>query len=514
MADTFTLADLQGDNADTFTLADLQPKKKGSMALDAAGAVLRGAGSIGATLLTPLDMAARAMGVQNSFIGRDDRRTAMDQALQSNGVDTDSLTYKGVKLGTEIAGTAGLGGAIAAPLRGVAPALADAIESGGMLAKGAGMGTRIAGGAVTGGASAGLVNPEDAGMGAVVGGAFPAAIKALGVVGGKVGNALSGGGVSPEVSALAQRAGDLGIQVPADRLVNSKPLNALAATLNYVPFSGRAATEASMGDQLNTALSRTFGQDSSNVTQALRKASDELGSKFDDVLQANTVKLTPNFKTALAEAESQAVNELGPDSAGIILKQIANIQTMGANGEIDGQAAYNIKKTLDRIGSRNSPEAFYARDLKKSLMDALNDSLGPKQAAEFATVRKQYGNMLALEGLAQNGADGGVSVGRLANMKNIRNPDLQELADISAQFVKTRENPHGAMQRLMMGGLAAGTSGVAGLPYLAGGALAGRAANSLLNSNTARGFLINGAPEIPDGLLSFSQKTIPLLNGQ
>ena len=37
-----------------------------------AGAV-RGAGSIGATILAPVDAAARAMGIENDFIGRNDR---------------------------------------------------------------------------------------------------------------------------------------------------------------------------------------------------------------------------------------------------------------------------------------------------------------------------------------------------------------------------------------------------------------------------------------------------------
>lgn len=469
------------------------------------GGAIRGAGSIGSTLIRPFESKSE----------NDQRRVAIDAGLTSAiGSDPESTAYKTTKLGAEIAGTSGIGGALAKGLA-FAPKFASSVASGGMLSPGANVATRIAGGAITGGASAGLVNPEDAGMGAAIGSALPAGVKLLGATGRAIGSSLSGGGVSPEVAALAKRAADLGIDVPADRLVNSKPLNALAATLNYVPFSGRAATEARMGEQLNTALSRTFGQDSSNVTQALRKASGDLGSEFDKVLQANSVKLTPAFKTALANAESQAVNELGPDSAGIILKQIANIQTMGANGAIDGQAAYNIKKTLDRIGNRNSPEAFYARDLKKSLMDALNDSLGAKQAAEFANVRKQYGNMLSLENLAQNGADGGVSIGRLANMKNIRNNDLQELADISSQFLKSRENPHGAAQRTMMGLFAAGTGGLAGLPYVAGGALVGRGANSALNSNAVRGLLTDGAPQIPvGGLLSIGQKAAPVFIAQ
>jgi hypothetical protein len=51
----------------------------------------------------------------------------------------------------------------------------------------------------------------------------------------------------------------------------------------------------------------------------------------------------------------------------------------------------------------------------------LNRSLGPDEAAAFAKVRQQYGNMLDLEGIAQNGAEGGVSIAKLANMKNINN---------------------------------------------------------------------------------------------
>jgi hypothetical protein len=230
---------------------------------------------------------------------------------------------------------------------------------------------------------------------------------------------------------------------------------------------------------------------------ALRKAGSALGSQFDTVLQNNTVKMTPKFREALAAAEDQANSELGPEAAAIIRNQIALLQTKGAGGAIDGQAAYNIKKALDRIGRGSSDAAFYARDLKKQLMDALNESLGPTEAAAFAKVRQQYGNMLALENLAQNGAEGGVSVARLANLKNINNPDLQELADISAQFLRTRENPHGALQRLVIGGVGAATAGGAGaLPLLPVAAGAGRATNMMLNSNAARNAVmgVSGPP--------------------
>jgi flagellum-specific peptidoglycan hydrolase FlgJ len=460
---------------------------------------LRGAGSIGATLLAPYDIAQDAIaGKGLSLESNRLRRADMDAALTGLGADPNSLAYQGGKLAGEIAGTAGVGTALGAGAKavGAAPRVVSALQSGGMTAGQGGspvgnLLTRVAGGAATGGASAGLVNPEDATTGAAIGGALPVATKAIGTAGNALGRAISGGQMAPEVKALADRAKQLGIDIPADRLVNSKPLNALAASLDYVPGSGRAATMSKMEDQLNTALSKTFGQNSSNVTQSLRRAQTDLGSKFDTVLQNNTVKMDQQFLTDLADASNMAAKELGTDGAKIIANQVDEIMAKAANGDIDGQAAYNIKKTLDRISNRNTPEAFYARDLKQKLMAALDRSLGPQQAADFAKVRQQYGNMLALENIAQNGAEGGVSIARLANMKNINNAELQELADISAQFLKSREGAHGAAQRVGAGALALGLTGPAGL---AAGMATGRGANMLLNSQAVKNRLLGNAP--------------------
>ncbi len=492
--------------------------KLGRQVLNAGAGAIRGAGSIGATILSPIDVVSDLIdGKGLTLDSNRKRRQAMDDALRNLGADTDSFAYGAGKLGAEVAGTLGAGGAIAntaARIPGVAaavPNLLQSVRTAGMASNATGpvanLLTRTAGGAITGGVSAGMVDPEMAGTGAVLGGALPGASKLAGEVGGAVGKVLRGKTPSQEVVDLANRAKELGINIPADRIANSKPLNAVAASLNYMPFSGRAATEDAMLGGMNRAVSRTFGQDSENVTMALRKAQGELGAKFDAVLQNNTVKMTPNFKTALAEAADQATSELGDDAASVIRKQVALIQTKGASGEIDGQAAYNIKKALDRIGNGNSDAAFYARDLKKKLMDALNESIGPQDAKAFAKVRQQYGNMLALENIAANGGERGISAGRLANMKNINNADLQELADIAAQFLTTRESNHGALQRLVIGGGAAGAAGGLGaLPMLPVAAGAGRATNALLNSNAARSLALGQ----PMNLLGSGADAAPL----
>lgn len=154
----------------------------------------RGAGSIGATLLTPIDM---AMGKTKS-IGNPERRAAMDAGAQAMGGDLDSAEFQTTKLLPEIAGTMGVGNLIAKGAQAIpfiannAPGFINALRTAGMTTGAAPVGfkagaadlaTRTAASATVGGASAGLVNPEDAGKGAAIGGLMPGVLKAAGAVG-------------------------------------------------------------------------------------------------------------------------------------------------------------------------------------------------------------------------------------------------------------------------------------------------------------------------------------------
>lgn len=481
--------------------------------------LVRGAGSIGATLMRPFESGAE----------NEQRRQSMDAGLQSLvGADPKSFGYGAGKLGGELLGTAGAGSLLGLGARGLgaSPSIVNALQTGGMSASGRllpQIATRAGAGAAVGGASAGLVNPEDAGIGAAIGGAFPLLAQGVGAGSRALGGALRGGEISPEVANLYTKAKSYGVDIPADRLANSKPMNALASTLNYVPFSGRAATEQKMNTQLNQALSRTFGQDSPNVTMALRKAEGDLGAKFDSVLKSNSVAVDKQFASEIGDIYQTAQRELGADSLKPISSQIQEILDKGASGSIDGQAAYNIKKTLDRLGRGSGNEAFHARELKGSLMGALDRSLGQTEAAAFAQTRKQYGNMLGLQNLAKNGAEGEISVARLANMKNINNPEMQDLADIAAQFVRPREGQHGAMQRAVAasaGALSYGSGGMGALPLLGGIGL-GRGANSLLNSDLSKRFVLNQSPRanaLTDMVRQGGYRALPLaapfINGQ
>jgi hypothetical protein len=174
-----------------------------------AGAV-RGAGSIGATILAPYDIAMDALdGKGLSLESNRQRRADMDAGLRMLGAETDSWMYQGGKLATEIAGTAAVPGLAAggAKALGAAPKVVTALASGGGKVEGA---TRLArtamrtgAGAAVGGASAAMVDPSMTAGGAGVGGVLTAA---LGPVLGKIGRAIAGRSVAPSAAEAATMA--------------------------------------------------------------------------------------------------------------------------------------------------------------------------------------------------------------------------------------------------------------------------------------------------------------------
>lgn len=227
------------DVADTLPQSKIDPrlvkwedaKPESSIAKDALAGAVRGAGSIGATILAPWDMAVDAYnGKGLSLAGNRERRAAMDEALRTLGADTDSTTFKLTKLAGEVAGTAGAGSVLANGARalGAAAPVVEGLASGGLNVAGrtglAGLATRAATGAATGAVSAGMVNPDDAGTGAVAGAVLPGAIQVAGKAGqyinGKAKDAaysLMQSAVKPTLAQLKKGDADVAVRTLLDQ---------------------------------------------------------------------------------------------------------------------------------------------------------------------------------------------------------------------------------------------------------------------------------------------------------
>jgi hypothetical protein len=407
----------------------------------AAGAV-RGAGSIGATLLAPVDAAARAVGVSNDFIGRTDRREQMDAGLKGMGAEPDSWMYKGGKLGGEIAGTAGMGGLLARGASAVpylaqnAAPLINAIGSSGMtvgqtaLTPAKVMALRAAGGAVAGGASAGLVNPNDAVAGATIGAALPPAVKLAGEAGRLTGNAVSGlakntlgmtTGAGAETFGTAFRAGKDGGTTFLDNMRGKVPLtdvlDGAKDALSKMRIDRGEQYRSGMVDIANDKSIINFSPIDSAVNSL-----KTMGSYKGQVINKNAAGTVDEITSLVNQWKNLNPAEYHtPEGLDALKKAIGDIRDaaqFGTPGRKAADTAYNAVKgqiemqapTYSKVMKDYSQASETLTEIERAL------SLGNKAAADTSmrklqslmrnNVNTNYGNRLELsKTLEGQGAD-------------------------------------------------------------------------------------------------------------
>lgn len=297
--------------------------KQGAINLG-AGAI-RGAGSIGATILAPYDMAVDAIkgdrgpnlsGLvtgQRPISRNQERRQAMDKALAGMGAEPDSALYAVGKIGGEIAGTAGAGGVVANALGRVpavaaaAPNLLQAVRSSGMVAGNtsgvANALTRAGGGAISGAAQAAMVNPSDVVSGAAIGAVTPGLLKLAGMAGAQVLNAVKGG--RPNAGKML-----------ADALgVTEAELPAMVAAANRAPAELVPGSKLTFSQALQTQGANTPGAKMLERVVSGGPGGDALLKRFADQGEARMAALqaqgAETYQGAAADLKTRAGDKIG-----------------------------------------------------------------------------------------------------------------------------------------------------------------------------------------------------------
>lgn len=356
---------------------------------DEAAGLVRGAGSIGATILgATVDPLARAVGVDpnsevGGWVGRTDRRQAMDEGLKSMGANPDSNFFKAGKLTSEIGGTAALGGAIAkvaAPIAANVPALApiiEAIGSNGMI--GGNIATRAAGGAIAGGASTAAIDPESAGTGAAIGGGIPLIGASSKYLGGAAWQAikpfLKSGQEDAALKKLLEHAENpeavmAAIKAQTPELVaGSTPTT--AAVTGDVGLSGLQRTMHSKPNMFPT-----FGNDltlnSIQQNSARNAAMEEIAGNTGKISAAETAR-----EAATGKMRDDALNAAGHIDSKNITSGIDDLLSKPDNaGKLSQQALKGVKSQLQEFTDDNgkiSARAVYA--IRKDINDVLEGKL-------------------------------------------------------------------------------------------------------------------------------------------
>lgn len=495
----------------------LSSAKEAARDLVAGG--VRGAGSIGATLLAPIDAAARAVGVQNDFIGRDDRREQMDAGLQTLGADTNSLAFKTGKLGAEIAGTAGAGSVLAKPVMalantryaaGLEPLLEGVgrgLQTGGfrvgeLAGTGAGTVARMATGAATGGAMAGAVNPQDAGVGALIGGALPGATQLAGKAGEVAGSVLRSG-PKPNQTLLdtARQSMDAGYVIPPNMLKPSFKNQVIES------ISGKQATQQ-IASTKNTQVTEGL------VRQALGIADD--------------VPLTQSTLERLRKTAGRAYSQV----ASLSDQAAADLEALKvARNEAQGWfKAYN--RSASPLDLAKAKEARALSETLETALEAHAKAANkPELIPALRTARKEIAKTYTV-GRALNDASGTVDARVLGRMYEKGSPlsdGLDTAGRFASAFPTVAKSPQQigspaahnlkSIASMAFGGGGLAAMGPGGLTMAALPFVAPPIARSLMFSPAAQRGLLSAAPGMLDetarlGLLANAYRAAPVLSAQ
>lgn len=386
-----------------------QPRSVLQTAGDAVAGAVRGAGSIGATLLAPVDIAKDALdGKGLSLESNRERRASMDAALGNLGADTDSTAFKVGKVGAEVAGTLGAGGALAraVPLAaGAATPLANALATGGMragnvaagaplAARAADMATRVAGGAAAGGASAALVDPETAAMGAGIGAALPPALAAAGKAGRVVGSAIApftqGGKDRIVGGALREFASDADA---AQAALRSAP----SVVPGSAPTTAAAAGDIGLAGLQRTVINRSPGL----AAEAAERASqqNEARTRALEAIAGNQGRIAAAEEArdvATGAMREAALDRAGNVEAGSLLGGIDRMLAQPGNAGLLVQRA--LRQVRSQIGGQLDNGAVNARALYAIRKD-VNDILGGRLQGESGNLRHASSQLIGVKGL-------------------------------------------------------------------------------------------------------------------
>lgn len=510
-----------------------------------AGAV-RGAGSIGATLLSPIDIIGDAMqGKGLSLESNRARRAGIDSGLELLGAEPDSLGYKTGKLGGEVAGTAGTGSLLGAGARaaGASPQIIQALTTSGMRAGSAApgalgavgnMGLRAAGGALAGGAAAGLVNPEDADSGALIGGLLPLGASLAGKLRNGATNLINGTPAPQNVIDQIRQARAAGYVIPPTQAKPSLVNRALEG------FSGKITT-AQNASAKNQAITNELARNSigaADLTPAgLQQVRQQANAAYDVLGNSTPFVADQAFQTALNKAGASTAamrnnfpelvnNEVDSLVTGLMSRPQFEAQpTIEAIKQFRADATVN-KAALDpgkkALGKAQSSIAAALEDLVDRNLAAAGDTttLNAYRAAR-QTLAKTYDIEKAL-----NPATGNIDAVKLAQALKKGRPlsgELKVIAEFASAFPKAAQSVERmgslpGISPLDFGALGTMSAATAN-PALMAGVVARPAARALTLSPLVQNNLMPGRPGLlnrtlqNEDLQQFLYRSAPQLGG-
>jgi hypothetical protein len=360
---------------------EIPAPRRGSAAVDIPAGLVRGAGSIGSVLVEAGRTALpEFMGgaPAATFLPRvSERGEAISAGLQElTGAEPSSLAFRGGKLAGEVAGTLGVGPALAVGSRalGAAPSIVRGLEFGGMASTPAttalrGAGARLGGAAVTGGASGALISPEDIETSIAISMGLPAVVA-------PIKGAVSAGyrGVaqpllSPRTTAENALVGALGGDATA--AVNAlRATQGMATTPGFAPTMTERLVERGAATPTIAAMETRLRAASPEINRQIYEQSQQrVGAlegqlqRVEQQLQQQAAALRPEAQVQLRAVRDQLMQGLAQARQEFTVAQQAlaaglpDVSQIRIGGVLSEAAEKELKAARTRVSAKYN-EAF------------------------------------------------------------------------------------------------------------------------------------------------------------
>lgn len=415
------------------------------------GGLVRGAGSIGSTLLWPIDK------VQDFYYGdrnptlsglitgqqplsrNEERRRAIDAGLNALiGSDPESNLYAIGKLTGEVAGTAGVGPVLGAGARAV-PALArfaPALETGGLspqMQRGVTNAlTRIGAGGVVGGATTLAMDPSQTLEGAQIGAAIGAGAPVVGALATAAGRAAERLYRGAKTRALLEASEGRGQDI----------VDILRGNVELVPGSMPTAGEAAAPLNLTryAALQQTASERVPElVTPYFQRGQAQEAARLAAVRSVGQTPAALEAATAARSAEASRLYGLARQG---LVESDSNLAPLLDRPSMDKafeRAAKLAREAGDEfVIGKNVPERVVPSSIVDEFGRPVSETVIPAQTAQYPVKSLHYVK-LALDDLLKNPAEFGIGATEARMIGDTRKQFINWLEKNSPEYGAARQ---------------------------------------------------------------------------
>lgn len=260
-----------------------------------------------------------------------------------------------------------------------------------------------AGGAVAGGVqpvATGESRARNTGMGV-----------AWGAGGQAVGSALGAGARyvpkgDIEKRSAARYAESVGVKLGAGELADRGFIKNATSQMERLPFSGGRARQISNEKAITKAVAGELGVNSDKLTpRVFGKRMGALGDDFNRLSEKNSLALDKQLMDDLARVQKESDELVG---TGQISQNWINslISKADESGVVSGKAYKSFDSNLGKIIKTGGEKAYALGELRDAVRNAMDRSISPEDAADWARIRKQYAVGKTIEPLVAKTKDG------------------------------------------------------------------------------------------------------------